>query len=333
MTTPPDPPSSAGPTPDEVSSRSRPAADPALTPTQSAPPSAPPSAPHQALRYRLLACDDRADPSEWDRRAYAAQVATALDSTESLADAFMAGDLSMLDQALAPTFCWWSMPRPSGDGAPTGMPRPLEPLATRSTFLALARRWRQAFGDLVISLGPSLIETEDRLLRQPNPRAPTPAGPHTPLAGDAHDARDAQPVARVPVATLSVAQPRRARRPAPRAIAADDHAPACEQACESAHAQARLSAIVTVGWSATARHTGPLGRFPATGASVRLAGVAHLRFDAIGQVTHFAAMCDTPFWKQLPGLASFAIGPLTAPASARDRRLVNKSHPIVAPLH
>ena len=328
MTTPPDPPSSAGPTPDEVSSRSRPAADPALTPTQSAPPSAPPSAPHQALRYRLLACDDRADPSEWDRRAYAAQVATALDSTESLADAFMAGDLSMLDQALAPTFCWWSVPRPSGDGTPTGMPRPLEPLATRSTFLALARRWRQAFGDLVITLGPSLIETEGHLLRQPNPQALAHAGPHTPPAGDAHDAHDAHDAASAAGASVTVppvAQPRRARRPTQLAIAADDREPA--------HAQARLSALVTVDWSATARQTGPLGRFPATGSSVRLAGVAHLRFDAIGQVTHFAAMCDTPFWKQLPGLASFAIGPLTAPASARDRRLVNTSHPIVAPLH
>jgi len=283
VTTPPDSPLSVGPTPDEVSSRPRHAADSALAPTR--------PALQQPLRYRLLARDELADPSAWDRRAYAAQVATALDTTESLADAFMAGDLSTLDQALAPTFCWWSVTRHSGDGAPTGMPRPLEPLATRSTFLALARRWRYAFGDLVIALGPSLIETEDRLLRQSNPQALAHGCTHMLPAGDECEAA---PATGATVAIPPMAQPRPMRRRALLAGAADDPE------------TSRLSALVTVSWSATARHTGPLGRFPATGASLRLAGVAHLRFDATSQVTHFATRCDTPFWRQLPGLTGRA---------------------------
>ncbi len=314
---------SSGPASEEESPHARPAPDPA--------PMAGQSALQRTLRYHPLGRDDPADPAnfnEWDRRAYAAQVVAALDTTEAFAAAVVVGDLSALDLLLAPTFCWWSVrqrgeQRGEGrvDSAQTHAALPLEPLATRSTFLALARRWRHAFGDLVISLGPGLIDTEERLLGPTGAPAAAQALRHEDGAHGATGADDAARPGGVTVLVTPADQPHDARRPAPSTVS------------PNGSVESRVSALVTVSWSATAQHTGTLGRFPATGAVVHLAGVAHLRCDATGQVTHFATTCDTPFWEQLPGLASFAIGPLTAPASARDRRLVSKSHPVVAPRH
>jgi len=251
--------------------------------------------------------------SEWDRRAHAAHIVAALDTTEALTAAVMAGNLNALDQLLAPTFCWWSVQQRGacreecrGDSAQTNAALPLEPLATRSTFLTLARRWSHAFGDFVICLGPSLIDIEERLLGPTGAPAAAQALPHevgAPGASGAPGADDAAHPGGVTVFMASADQPHDAGRPAQRAVNPVERV------------ESHVSALVTVCWSATARHTGPLGYVPATGATVHLAGVAHLRFDATGQVTHLAVTGNTPFWEQLPGLASFAIGPLTAPAS------------------
>lgn len=311
MTIPPGASSSAStssdPAPDQESAHTPTAPDPALASAQ--------LSLQQTLRHHLLGRDDPANPAdfnEWDRRAHAAQIVAALDTSEALTAAVMAGDLSALDQLLAPTFCWWSVRQRGdrrGDGAQTHATLSLEPLATRSTFLTLARRWRHTFGDLVITLGPSLIDTEERLLGPTDAPAAAQALPHEDDARGAAGADDAARPGGVTVLLTSADQPHDARRPAQSA------------ASFVGSVGSRVSTLVTLWWSATARHTGTLGRVPATGAVVRLAGIAHLRCDATGQVTHFAATCNTPFWEQLPGLASFALGPLTVPVAARDGRL------------